>query len=604
VISGWITFVAVALLFAAHRTADPDLPWHLRTGQLAVDTRSTLPTDPFSYSFAGAPWRAKDLLADVVLYLASAAFGPAFMTVLHFAAALAYPLLLRLALPPERRRPIVVLGASVLALCGFGMAERPQLFAHLAFLALLVSFDRAHRRLAEGDAGRALVGALWPLIVVEWAWVWLHRSALLGLALGLLFPLRLAASRLGEGRGASWRALFGPSVSRRAVFASAIAGIGSLALAPLNPSGFALFTSALALARSKVFRLVIADFMPIGLGGYFRLDGLGAAVTSLALVGALVRVAWAMRRPPREPPTLQLWHALLMCAFVALLWDAARWLQFAALTAGVVLVHLGAEAVEALRARPRPWPASAGWLALPVMLAAAVVHRSAFGPIAVGDDASVRPAGALAFAREHGLRGEVVTPLYLGGYVLAHGWPDVLVDVDGRNDEVYPRAFVVRAILSDDDPQVFGEMRREDGATWVIASNLPGHVTHHFLASDPDWAMVYWSDAAVVYALRSAHPELEPWRFRVLRDPHAIIVDVQRALREGGDRALVHEELGRMLAESPNSVRAGAALCLALHLEGPASWPRRDEVLRDLRILAPHHPLVEALEREIAGTVM
>ena len=39
-------------------------------------------------------------------------------------------------------------------------------------------------------------------------------------------------------------------------------------------------------------------------------------------------------------------------------------------------------------------------------------------------------------------------------------------------------------------------MRREDGATWVVASNRLGQQTHMFLADDPRWALVYWSEAA------------------------------------------------------------------------------------------------------------
>ena len=104
------------------------------------------------------------------------------MPVLQLCVALAYPVCLRHALPREDRNPALLALVSLLALCGFGMAERPQLFAHLAFLALLAALDRAHRRLALDGNRRALAGALAPVVLIEWSWVWLHRSALIGLA--------------------------------------------------------------------------------------------------------------------------------------------------------------------------------------------------------------------------------------------------------------------------------------------------------------------------------------------------------------------------------------------------------------------------------------
>ncbi len=597
------TFVASAVLFAVHRTADPDLPWHIKTGQLAVELRSTLPTDPFSYSFPGAPWRYKDLLADVILYLGTTALGAAWMPVLQLCVALAYPLCLRHALPREDRNPALLALVSLLALCGFGMAERPQLFAHLAFLALLATLDRAHRRLALDGSRRALAGALAPAVLIEWSWVWLHRSALIGLVLGLAFPLRLAASTLAR-RGDRWRAMVGPPVPGRAIGAAAIAGVAAVALAFLNPSGTWFFTTSFAVARSKLFRLVVSDFAPLGLDGYFRGDLLGASIVTLALVGSLARLAWALRRPPRPDamPSLRLWHVLLLAGFVALLWDAARWMQFSALTAAVVLLHLGSEALRAMHARDARVPRGAGALLALAMAAAALYHRRGLGDLAIGDDSRVRPAGAVAFARDHGLGGKVVVPLYFGGYLLAHDWPEAHVLIDGRNDEVYPIPFVVRAVVSDNDPQVFREMRHEDGATWVVASNLPGHVTHRFLAPDPDWMMVYWSDSAVIYALRSAHPELLPWSFELVRDPSAVMREVRRVMLAGGDADRLQQELARMLHESPQSLRAGAGLCMFYHLAAPSQWARRDELLRDLVALAPGNPLVNALEAEIAAS--
>ncbi len=616
----------VGALFAAHPSADPDLPWHLRTGQLALERRSTLPFDPFSYSFEGAPWRYKDLLADVLLYLGSAAFGRFSIPLLRVAVTLLYAPLLGLALDRRDRRPLTLAVVVTVSLCGFGLSERPQLFGHLLFLALLALLDRAQRGLAEGDDTRGLLRALAPVVATQWLWVCLHRSGLIGLALGLAFPLRLSLARVFAVRAASERrsaltALLGPAVSRRALGAASLAAVAGVALACLNPSGLALFTSSFAVERSAMMRQYVTDFRPLGLVGYYRAFPAGAVLVVVAAIAGVARLALAAASAPspRHPlhprrarlaallpprPSLQLWHVALLAFTTAQLWSAARWLQFAALSAGLVLAHLASELTQLVEARG--WPSRGRGLAkaLAATLAAALA-TAIVGPsvdVSVAEDPRFYPIGAVAFAKEHGLAGRVATPLYYGGYALQQLWPDTRVLVDGRNDTVYPPEFVVRTIFEAEDAATFAAARAQDGAGWVLASNAPGRVTHRFLAADPAWMLVYWSDFAVVYASRAAHPELAPLQIDFLKDADAVLPQVIRALDAGVAPRRIHEQLQRMVATSPASVRAVGGLCLYYQRMGPSWWGRRDETMRALKAFAPEQPIVQALEREIAAT--
>ena len=56
--------VLSSVLLSARPTRDSDTLWHTRVGELIWTTRSLVPTDPFSYSFAGAPWRFKDVVPE------------------------------------------------------------------------------------------------------------------------------------------------------------------------------------------------------------------------------------------------------------------------------------------------------------------------------------------------------------------------------------------------------------------------------------------------------------------------------------------------------------------------------------------------------------
>jgi hypothetical protein len=49
---------------AARNVTDPDVWWHLKTGQYITEHKSVPHTDPFSYTRAGEPWVAHEWLAS------------------------------------------------------------------------------------------------------------------------------------------------------------------------------------------------------------------------------------------------------------------------------------------------------------------------------------------------------------------------------------------------------------------------------------------------------------------------------------------------------------------------------------------------------------
>jgi hypothetical protein len=90
-------FLAVLFLglfaLAARNAADPDLWWHLKTGQLIVESKSVPHADPFSFTRAGQPWIAHEWLSDVLLYELQSTAGQAGLIV-TFAAVIAGAFLL------------------------------------------------------------------------------------------------------------------------------------------------------------------------------------------------------------------------------------------------------------------------------------------------------------------------------------------------------------------------------------------------------------------------------------------------------------------------------------------------------------------------------
>ncbi len=65
-------FVVVVFLglfgIAARNATDPDLCWHLRTGQMIAESGIVPRSDPFSFTRAGAPWIAHEWLSELFLW--------------------------------------------------------------------------------------------------------------------------------------------------------------------------------------------------------------------------------------------------------------------------------------------------------------------------------------------------------------------------------------------------------------------------------------------------------------------------------------------------------------------------------------------------------
>src|SRR5258708_15086855 len=55
--------------------ADPDIGWHIRTGELILATHSLPRTDPFSSTMQGQPWFAWEWLYDILLGILHQACG-------------------------------------------------------------------------------------------------------------------------------------------------------------------------------------------------------------------------------------------------------------------------------------------------------------------------------------------------------------------------------------------------------------------------------------------------------------------------------------------------------------------------------------------------
>src|SRR6266478_1171585 len=164
---------------AVRPTTDPDMWWHLRTGELIV-TQGIPRQDTFSFTVPGREIIAHEWLSEAYMWLAYTAAGLS-------GVAIAYALLPALAFALVYRscdgRPYAA--GTLIALAAFTASPwngaKPQLF-NLVFLASFILVLARARRTAR----RAPLLALPPLALV---WANLHSGYLVGIVLLLVYVL-------------------------------------------------------------------------------------------------------------------------------------------------------------------------------------------------------------------------------------------------------------------------------------------------------------------------------------------------------------------------------------------------------------------------------
>jgi len=478
---------------------DGDTGFHVRTGEIILDTLSIPRTDPFSFTRAGAPWVAWEWLSDVALGAAHRAAGLNGILVLS-----ATLLALTMAVGYRQTsnacgRPLVALVVIVLA--AFSSLQhwlaRPHLVT-LLFAALSFALLEGHRR----RGGRRVYWLL-PLTML---WANLHGGFLVAPLMAALYAVgALLEASLDE---------TGPAVLRRraASFAAVVAGSTGLSL--VNPLGAGLHAHILDYLFEPWHHQTIIEFLSPDFHDPFLLP-----FELVVLAFVVVGLGWGRRLAPTHLLVLLVWlhlalysvrHIPIFLVFappiLATLWGragknvgsdrAGRSRVLAALarvSARVETVLCQGEASF----RAHLWPAfavvAAAWLAIhggmvlgqPLLAAR---FPDAFFPVAALDQVESRLAGH----RVYGL-------YRWGGYLIYRSFPRMQVFVDGRSDFYGPEFLRRNQTLEDG-----GETWRRELDRWRVEFVLTrsGLALATLLDRDRDWRRIYRDATAAVYERR------------------------------------------------------------------------------------------------------
>ena len=244
-----------------------DFWWHLRTGQIIVESGSIPTIDLFSFTRSGLPWINQSWLAQVALYLLYRA-GDLPLVIFGHALVIAagYALIELACLRSSGGQARAAAGATLMAalLSLFNWNVRPQSASFLLFGAVVFVLE-SHR--VRG--GRIA----WALPLIFALWVNLHAAFAFALLLVGIYVLAC----LAEGR----------------LLAAGVAALLALSLNPGGPLGIVRYV--LGLSQSKAVQDFVLEWMPLNVR---TIDG------QLFLAAVVLLIVIAYRRRLTLPPYL------------------------------------------------------------------------------------------------------------------------------------------------------------------------------------------------------------------------------------------------------------------------------------------------------------
>jgi hypothetical protein len=402
-------FVAIVLLglfaMAMRPITDPDVWWHLKTGELIATTHHVPQTDPFSYTRAGQPWVNHEWLSDWMIFSAYKRFGfPGLDGV--FAVLITAGLFLAFLRSPGRPfiAGLFTIFGAVSSAPSWGV--RPQMLSLLLASAFLWILQRAERSLQIA----------WWMVPLMLLWVNLHA----GYVLGILLIVVVVAGKILDavlGRD-SWKRI-APTVRTLGMV-----GAACCAVVPLNPNGTKLYWYPFVTLRSNTMQAYIAEwFSPNFHEAKF-------APFLLMLIATLVFLAISPRR-------IRTSHLLLLLTTSWMALHAARHIPIFSLIAIPILSELAAP-IFASRSLPQGTrqfsPGFLKYAVLAAFLVFTVVRvRTVVKSLAVTEHGNF-PADAVGFLTEHPLPGPLLNHYNWGGYLIWKLYPEYRVFIDGRAD--------------------------------------------------------------------------------------------------------------------------------------------------------------------------
>lgn len=463
----------VARVFASMRAffVDPDLWWHIKTGEIILATHHWPTTDPYSFTVAGAPWISYEWLGEIPLAIASRIGGVLGLDILLIALgsavmlALYYYGTLR---SGNSKAGFVAAGLlSSLAIASFTL--RPQMFGYLFLILTMIAlefFRQGKRR------------ALWFLPPLMLLWVNTHGSFIIGLgAIFLYWISGLKELHIGGIEAKPWT----PPERRQISFVFMLC----LAVLPITPYGTQLAVYPFNMAFSQpinVANVLEWKSMPFDdpVGKFFL-----AVFIGFLILQVIYRFSWRL-----EEFALFLFGAGMACLHVRFI---------------LIFVPFCVPLLATIFARwlPPYSRAKEHYVLNAVLIAAVATGMFWFHPTQASVQEKVArqyPVAAVDYLRHHSVPGPMYNNYGFGGYLIGALGPERKVFIDGRGD-LYERGGVFSDYMTAVSlkPAALFVLDSYHIQSCLISRTEPLATV---LSALPNWRQVYSDGFSVIFVRR------------------------------------------------------------------------------------------------------
>lgn len=414
-------FTALPLFFIKHALLnDPDIWWHMRTGEWIVQNHRIPHVDMLSATSMGRPWVDYCWLFDVASYWLVQHFDLVsiiwFQTAIRLAVTLALFSLVR-SLTPGLWKALAVTMLATLAMA-WTMQPRPGALSVLLLVLEIHVLVTAKRK--------ADPRWLWflPLLLAVWANT--HIEFVTGLfVLGVCCLEPLLDKLIG-----AERAVRGPlDVYQRQLWLVCFA---SFLAACVNPYGPKVFATAFRYAGDTKIYDVILEFSAMR----FR------TINDWAVLALVMLACFALGR---SRPFRPVWGVLLG-------WSA--WMGFRSLREAWLIAIVSAVIVSGYRSEEQPTseenpriPVMLRWAAAAMVLIALLAGASAWDLSSrrlLHQVTETYPVGAVSYIHRNHLQGPLLNEMTWGGFIM-YAMPEIPPSMDGRTN-VHTQAEILGAL--------------------------------------------------------------------------------------------------------------------------------------------------------------
>jgi hypothetical protein len=543
--------LGLAAIFGAvlvRKVGDFDLPWHIASGKLIVETHSIPRVDDLAYTHR--PVEHIDLLSDVPFYAIHHWFGALGLQLLT--AALSVGTAFVLWTTAKRAGPAAWISVALaMGAMSAWLLARPATIGFL-FLALVMMLISRHREeAAEAARSRSALYALPPLLFL---WANTHPSVFLGVAIVLGYAGYRALCRFARGRAG---ALLPKEDGNEAGITAALAA-ATVAASLVNPG----FTKVmLGPLRAEADFHLVAEWAKPTLSFLTTVE----PATGLLLLVALLALVFGTGPKGKVPNAFDLGVVLL--AFV-LSRTAVRLLAVGAIMLAPFIARRFAAFV-------RPTALMQACAGASLLVVAPVMLVNSDVSLGIGFEETHYPESAVLWIKQNKPAGHMYNFMAFGGYLAMRLHPDYRVLIDGRQAFVHGHVLAEKVEKADVDPAALSELVAEQQIEWAITRSRENENFGTTLARSRELVMVYFDDVAAIYAKQDGpNAELARAGYRAFRHLTPLEVPLRDALTGRRSEAWSHDG-ALAVRQAPKSPRAHfVEACAAIALGDRARFDR------------------------------